>query len=173
MPPWEWLGDERVAVKVDDRDQYQPGYKFNEWEARGVPVRIEIGPRDLAESKCVLARRDRPGREGKEAVGLDAAPERLRALLQEIQTALFERARALRDANTHEVDAWADFKQRIEDPGGFVWAHWDGTRETEDRIAAETKATIRCVPSNRPKEPGKCMVTGQPSPGRVVLAKAY
>ena len=90
-----------------------------------------------------------------------------------MQTALLEKARKFRDANSFEIDSYDDFKKRIEEPGGFFWAHWDGTRETEDRIAAETKATIRCVPFERREEKGKCMVTGQPSAGRVVFAKAY
>ena len=90
-----------------------------------------------------------------------------------MQTDLFDRAPKFRDANTFEVESYDEFKKKIEEPGGFLWAHWDGTRETEDRIAAETKATIRCIPFDRPKEAGKCMVTGKPSPGRVVFAKAY
>jgi prolyl-tRNA synthetase len=94
-------------------------------------------------------------------------------MLKAMQTDLFERARKFRDANTYQVNSYDEFKQKIEEPGGFLWAHWDGTRETEDRIAAETKATIRCIPFNRPKEEGKCMVTGKPSQGRVVFAKAY
>src|SRR5207249_1870770 len=155
------------------RDQYQPGYKFNEWEVKGVPVRVELGPRDLAESKCVLARRDRPGKEGKESIPLEHAGERVTVLLEEIQKGLFARARALRDASSHEVDSWEEFVKRIEEPGGFLWAHWDGTRETEERVAAETKATIRCIPFQRANEPGRCMVTGNPSAGRVVFAKAY
>ena len=95
------------------------------------------------------------------------------ALLVEIQTALFARARALRDAASCEIDSWDEFKKRIEEPGGFLWAHWDGTRATEDRIAEETKATIRCIPFDRRKESGKCVLTGAPSEGRVVFAKAY
>jgi prolyl-tRNA synthetase len=94
-------------------------------------------------------------------------------MLRQMQADLLERARKFRDANSYEVDSYDEFKKKIEEPGGFFWAHWDGTRETEDRIAAETKATIRCVPFNRPKAEGKCMVTGRPSAGRVVFAKAY
>jgi prolyl-tRNA synthetase len=162
------------VVKVDDREQYQPGYKFNEWELRGVPVRVELGPRDLAKSACVLARRDLPGKENKQFdVPLEQAPARIAEMLRAMQSALLERARAFRDANTHVVDSYDEFKRVVEDPGGFVLAHWDGTRETEDRIQAETKATIRCIPFDRPKEPGQCMVTGRPSAGRVVFALAY
>lgn len=169
-----WLDYEPVSVKVDDREQYQPGYKFNEWELKGVPVRIEIGPKDLAKGACVLARRDLPGRESKEmGVPLEGAAKRVGELLKAMQADLFNRAKTFRDANLHEIDSYDDFKKRIEEPGGFYLAHWDGTRETEDRIANETKATIRCIPFDRAKEAGKCMVTGQPSAGRVVLAKAY
>ncbi len=170
----EWLNYEPVSVKVDDREQYQPGYKFNEWELRGVPVRVELGPKDLAKGSCVLARRDLPGKESKEmGVPLEGAAKRIGEMLRAMQTDLFNRARKFRDANLIEVNAYDDFKQKIEDPGGFLLAHWDGTRETEDRIAQETKATIRCIPFDRPNEAGKCMVTGKPSEGRVVFAKAY
>jgi prolyl-tRNA synthetase len=174
LPPTEWLNYEPLTVKVDDRDQYQPGFKFNEWELKGVPVRIELGPKDLAQNACVLARRDVPGREGKEmGVPLAAAPERIVALLRQMQTDLLERARKFRDANSYEVNSYDEFRKKIEEPGGFLGAHWDGTRETEDRIAAETKATIRCIPFDRKQEPGKDLVTGKPSEGRVVFAKAY
>jgi prolyl-tRNA synthetase len=106
-------------------------------------------------------------------IPLDGAPLAIVALLKEIQANLFERARRFRDANSSEVDTYEEFKQKIEDPGGFLWAHWDGTRETEDQIAAETKATIRCIPYGRKDEPGQCIVTGRPSAGRVIFAKAY
>ncbi|MBV9123025.1 MAG: proline--tRNA ligase [Planctomycetes bacterium] len=174
LPLGEWLNHEPVVVKVDDRDQYQPGFKFNEWELRGVPIRVELGPKDLEKNACVLARRDIPGKEGKEmGVPLAGAPDRIAALLQEMQTTLLKRACRFREANSFEVNSYDEFKQKLEEPGGFLWAHWDGTRETEERIAAETKATIRCIPFDRPKEQGKCILTGQPSEGRVVFAKAY
>jgi prolyl-tRNA synthetase len=174
LPLDPWLNHEPLNIKVDDREQYQPGYKFNEWELKGVPIRIELGPRDLDKKCCVLARRDMPGKESKQFdVPLTAAPQRIVALLKEMQTNLFDRAKKLRDDNSREVNSYDDFKKQIEEPGGFFWAHWDGTRETEDRIAAETKATVRCIPFNRAQEPGKCMVTGKPSQGRVVFAKAY
>jgi prolyl-tRNA synthetase len=174
LPLREWLNYEPVTVKVDDREQYQPGFKFNEWELKGVPVRVELGPKDIAKGACVLARRDLPGKEAKEmGVPLTKAAARVGEMLQAMQTALFEKARKYRDANTREVDSYDDFKKLIEEPGGFLLAHWDGTRETEDRIAADTKATIRCIPFNRKAEAGKCMVTGKPSEGRVVFAKAY
>jgi prolyl-tRNA synthetase len=174
LPADPWFGYEPISVKVDDRDQYQPGYKFAEWELKGAPIRVELGPKDLEKNACVLARRDLPGKEAKMfGVPLDQAPTKISSLLKEMQSALFDRAKKYRDENLHEVDSYDDFKKKIEEPGGFFLAHWDGTRETEDRIAAETKATIRCIPFDRPKESGNCMVTGQPSAGRVVFAKAY
>jgi prolyl-tRNA synthetase len=174
LPLGPWLNYEPVAARVDDREQYQPGYKFNEWEMRGVPVRVELGPKDLAQGACVLARRDLPGKEAKQmGVPLAEAPARIARMLQDMQAALLERARAFRDANSFEVNSYDEFKKKIEEPGGFLWAHWDGTRATEDRIAAETKATIRCIPDDRRPEKGKCMVTGKESAGRVIFAKAY
>jgi prolyl-tRNA synthetase len=138
-------------------------------------VRVELGPKDLAKGACVLARRDLPGKENKEMnVPLAAAPARIGEMLKEMQTALFERARKLREERTFEVNSWEEFRERIDQKGGgFLLAHWDGTRETEDRIKAETEATIRCIPFDRPRSPGKCVLTGQPSEGRVVFAKAY
>jgi prolyl-tRNA synthetase len=174
LPPDPWFGHEPLTVKVDDREQYQPGYKFNEWELKGVPVRVELGPKDLAQNACVLARRDLPGKEAKAfGVPLAEAPAKIVAWIKAMQQNLFDKAKKFRDENTHQVDSYDEFKKKLEEPGGFFLAHWDGTRETEDRIAAETKATIRCIPFDRPKETGKCMVTGKESAGRVVFAKAY
>ncbi len=174
LPPTDWLNYDPIAVKVDDRDQYQPGYKFNEWELKGVPVQVELGPKDLANNACVLKRRDLPGKEAKEfGVPLAGAANRIVDILRIMQTELFERAKKFREANSYEVNSYDEFKKKIDEPGGFLWAHWDGTRPTEDQIAAETKATIRCIPFQRRKEEGKCMVTGKPSEGRVVFAKAY
>ncbi len=173
LPLREWLNYDPVVAKVDDREQYQPGYKFAEWEVKGVPIRVELGPKDLEKKACVIARRDRPGKEGKEmGVPLDGAAARIGELLKQMQQELFDRAKTYRDAATYTVDSYDEFKQRIEE-GGFFWCHWDGTRETEDKIAQETKATIRCIPFDRSKETGKCMVTGKPSAGRVVFARAY
>jgi prolyl-tRNA synthetase len=169
----EWLNYEPLTVRVDDREQYQPGYKFNEWELKGVPVRVELGPKDLAKGACVLARRDLPGKESKVmGVPLGEAPARIACMLRDMQQALFDRARACRDKWTEEVNSYDEFKVKIE-AGGFLLGHWDGTRETEDRVQQETKATIRCIPFDRKEEPGKCMVTGKPSAGRVVFARAY
>jgi len=174
LPLREWLSYESVTVKIDDREQYQPGFKFNEWELKGVPVRVELGPKDLEKKACVLARRDLPGKEAKEmGVPLAGASARIGEMLKQMQSDLRDRALRFREDNTHKVDDYEEFKKKIEEPGGFFLAHWDGTRETEDRIAEETKATIRCIPFEYAKEPGKCMVTGKPSEGRVVFAKAY
>jgi prolyl-tRNA synthetase len=174
LPADPWFGYEPIQVKIDDRDQYQPGFKFNEWELKGVPIRVELGPKDLEKNACVLARRDLPGKEAKLfGVPMAEAPTKIVAMLKEMQQALFDRAKKFRDENTHTVDSYDDFKEKIDEPGGFFLAHWDGTRETEDRVAAETKATIRCIPFSRKQEAGKCIVTGKPSEGRVVFAKAY
>lgn len=174
LPADPWFGYDPINVRVDDREQHQPGFKFNEWEVKGVPIRVELGPKDLEKGACVLARRDLPGKEAKlMGVPLPGAPAKIVELLKEMQKALFAKAKAYRDANMFEVDSYDDFKKKIEEPGGFLLAHWDGTRATEDRIAAETKATIRCIPDQIPRQPGKCILTGQPSTGQVVFAKAY
>lgn len=174
LPRDEFYGYEPIAVQIDKLFDKSPGFRFAELELRGIPVRIELGPKDLANQSCVVGRRDVPGKEGKQiGVPLAGIAQHVDQLLRTMQSNLFERARKFRDANSFEVNSYDEFKQKIEEPGGFLWAHWDGTRETEDKISAETKATIRCIPFNRPKEPGKCMVTGQPSHGRVVFAKAY
>ena len=174
LPREDFFNFETVAVKVDEDFNNTPGFRFNEWELKGVPVRVEIGPKDVAQNACVLARRDQPGKEGKQfGIPLEQAPERIVELLKAIQANLFAKAKAFRDANLHTVDSYEEFKARIESPGGFFLAHWDGTRETEDKISAETKATIRCIPNNLPIEPGVCMVTGRPSARRVVFAKSY
>src|SRR5947209_8188862 len=174
LPRDDFFGYEPLVVKIDTLFDKGPGFRFAEHELRGVPVRIELGPKDLAKDSCVVGRRDVPGKEGKQiGVPLAGVAQHVDRLLREIQQNLFERARKFRDANSFEVNSYDEFKQKIEEPGGFLWAHWDGTRETEDRIAAETKATIRCIPFVRANEVGQCMVTGQPSEGRVVFAKAY
>jgi prolyl-tRNA synthetase len=159
-----------LELKLDDREQYKPGWKFNEWEQRGVPVRIEIGPKDLDKKQAVLVRRDT--RE-KEFVPRDRVGERLAALMDEIQAGLLQRARDFREANTHRVDDYETFKKGLAERGGFYLAHWDGTPETEARVKEETKATIRCIPFGDPEEEGTCMVTGKPSRRRVVWARSY
>ena len=173
LPRDDFYGYQPLNVKVDTDFEHMPGYRFAEWELRGVPVRVELGPKDLEKQACVVARRDIPGKEGKTmGVPLDSAAEFIDKRLREIQANLFNRAKTFRDSHMRSADSYEQFKQLIEEPG-FIWAHWDGTRETEDKIAEETKATIRCIPFDRPAETGSCMVTGQPSAGRVVFARSY
>jgi prolyl-tRNA synthetase len=165
-----------LRVKVDKREKESPGFKYNHWEMRGVPVRVEIGPRDLEAGACVLARRDTGE---KETVPLEQAADRASALQEEIQAALLERARAFRDANTRRVDTWTEFEEAFAGEGGagFILAHWDGTSETEEEIANRTKATIRAIPQvpldPADNTPGTCVLTGKPSERRVVFGKAY
>jgi prolyl-tRNA synthetase len=183
LPRDDFYGYEPISVKVDTSDR-SPGFKFAEYEVRGVPVRVEIGPKDIEKSACVVARRDVPGKEGKQfGVPLAGAATHIDKLLRDIQTALYERARAYRDRCTATANTLEEFKSFFpvekEGEGGstgglkFVHAHWDGTRETEDRVQAEYKATIRCIPSEVPGEPGACIFTGKPSARRVVFARAY
>jgi prolyl-tRNA synthetase len=173
LPRDEFFGYEPISVKVDTDFEKSPGWRFAEYELRGVPVRVELGPKDLEKQSCVLGRRDRPGKEGKElGVPLAAAAARIDKLLREIQVNLFNRAKGFRDANMRSAESYDQFKTLIEEPG-FLWAHWDGTRATEDRIQQETKATIRCIPFDGPQTPGKCMVTGAPSARPVLFARAY
>jgi prolyl-tRNA synthetase len=165
------LADAGISVKLDDDDTQKPGWKFNEYELRGVPVRLGLGPRDLENDNVELARRDT--RE-KNIVPQEGLAERVSDLLDEIQQSLYDRALQRRKDRTREVDDYDTFKTIIEEEGGFVWAHWDGTEETEARIQEETSATIRLIPFDREDaEPGEDMVTGEPSEGRVLFAKAY
>jgi len=170
------LRDKGVRVKVDKREKESPGFKYNYWEMRGVPVRIEVGPRDLEAGALTVARRDTGE---KETVALESVVDRAFALQTEIQDALFQRALDFRNENTTRVDTWEEFQAAFagEGGGGFVLAHWDGTTETEDKISEATKATIRCIPLEplQPSdaEPGVCVFSGKPSKQRVVFAKAY
>ncbi|HRP54011.1 MAG TPA: His/Gly/Thr/Pro-type tRNA ligase C-terminal domain-containing protein, partial [Fluviicola sp.] len=159
-----------IRVKFDDDDQKRPGWKFAEYEAKGVPVRIAIGPRDLANGVVELARRDT---KEKFAQNIEGIGQSIAQLLDEIQVNLYERALKFRNENMYQVDTYEEFKTQLETKGGFYLAHWDGTAETEEKIKQETQATIRCIPIDIPSEEGVCMVTGKPSKGRVVFAKAY
>jgi prolyl-tRNA synthetase len=158
-----------IRVKYDDRDTYKPGWKFNEYELKGVPVRIAIGPRDLANGVVELARRDMLT---KDSVPLEGLAGSMPQRLAEIQQALYDRALAHREANMHVVNSWSEFEAAL-DAGGFVSAHWDGTPETEERIKELTKATIRCIPLNNAQEAGACVLTGAASSQRVLFARAY
>lgn len=158
-----------IRVKLDDRDNYKPGFKFAEHEARGIPLRIAIGPRDVQNGNVELARRDTLSKsiESREGIG-----ELAKKLLGTIQNDLFETAKKRRDEMTSFVDNYDQFKKVLDDKGGFIYAHWDGTAETEEQIKNETKATIRCIPLDKGEE-GTCMVTGKPSKQRVLFARAY
>jgi prolyl-tRNA synthetase len=158
-----------ISFKFDDDDNRRPGWKFAHYEVKGVPVRVAMGPRDLENGKAEIARRDTKEKQTVDFEGLDAFIENL---LSEIQTNLFERAKKFRTENTKKVDTYEDFKSQI-DGGGFFLAHWDGTKETETKIKEETQATIRCIALDQEPEEGVCMVTGKPSTGRVIFAKAY
>lgn len=159
-----------IKVKYDADDQKRPGWKFAEYEAKGVPVRMAIGPRDLGNGVVEIARRDT---KEKYAMNLEHIGASIRELLAEIQQNLFVKAQTFREANMHTVDTYEEFKIKLEKEGGFYLAHWDGTKETEAKIKQETQATIRCIPIDIASGPGVCMVTGAPSKGRVVFAKAY
>ena len=158
-----------ISFKFDDDDNRRPGWKFAEYESKGVPVRVAMGPRDLENGKAEIARRDNKTKELVDFVGLE---DYIEQLLADIQSNLLQKAMTFREENTKEIDSYEEFKKEI-DKGGFFLAHWDGTPETEERIKEETKATIRCIALDRKEEPGLCMVTGKPSAGRVIFAKAY
>jgi len=159
-----------VSVKYDDRDTYKPGWKFAEYELKGVPLRIAIGPRDIENGTVELARRDTLT---KENVNQDELVDTIDKLLTEIQDSLFNKARDYRDEHITEVDTFEEFKEVLETKGGFVSAHWDGTTETEDKIKELTKATIRVIALDAKNEAGSCVLTGKPSTKRVLFAKAY
>ena len=159
-----------IRVKLDARESHRPGWKFSEYEVQGVPVRLAIGPRDVKNGVVEVARRDTKSKESVDRQGI--APK-ISELLKDIQQSLFERALNFRATNTHRVDSYDEFKEVIENRGGFVEAHWDGSAETEARIKEETKATIRLIPIEGEKEPGKDMISGNPSSQRVVFARSY
>jgi prolyl-tRNA synthetase len=159
-----------ISVKFDDRDTFRPGAKFAEYELKGVPVRIAIGARDLENNTVEVARRDTLE---KNSVSQDEVVNYVEGLLEDIQTNLFSKAVSYRDEHTTEVTTFDEFKDAIENKGGFVLAHWDGTEETEDKIKEITKATIRCIPNNAEYEEGKCVFSGNKSVQKVLFAKAY
>lgn len=163
------LQSKGISVKFDDDDKYKPGYKFAEYELRGVPVRLGIGMRDLENGTIEVVRRDTLSKESRSIEGI---ANHIKDLLDEIQANIYQKALKFRDENTFKVDSWEDFKIQIE-KGGFILAHWDGTSETEEAIKAETKATIRCIPFSAEKEEGKDIFSGKPSAQRVLFARAY
>ncbi|MBV8253427.1 MAG: proline--tRNA ligase [Chitinophaga sp.] len=159
-----------VSVKYDDSDNNRPGWKFAEYEMKGVPVRIAIGARDIENGVAEVARRDN---KTKETLPLEGLGQRIQDLLEEIQQNLFNKAKTYRDEHITRVDTFEEFKQVLDGKAGFVSAHWDGTSETEEKIKELTKATIRCIPLNNPQEEGVCILTGKPSKERVLFARAY
>lgn len=158
-----------ISVKYDDADNKRPGFKFADYELKGVPVRLAIGARDLENGTVEVMRRDTLD---KETISIDNIEDKIANLLDDIQANIFKKAYDYREAHTTIVDTYEEFKEKIEE-GGFILAHWDGTIETEEKIKEETKATIRCIPLEGDKTPGKCMVTGRPSAQRVIFARAY
>jgi len=159
-----------VSVKYDDRDTQRPGFKFAEWELKGVPLRVAVGTRDMQNGTVELARRDTQTKETVAQAGLAATIEQL---LETIQENIYQKALDYRDAHITEVNSYEEFKEVLESKGGFISCHWDGTVETEKRVKEETKATIRCVPLDAKEEEGICIFTGKPSNKRVLFAKAY
>lgn len=159
-----------ISVKYDENDNVRPGWKFAEYELKGVPVRIALGVRDLENGVAEVARRDT---KEKALVPLEGLSAHVKNLLEEIQQNLFNRALAFREENTTKVDDWAEFERLLDEKPGFLSAHWDGTAETEEAIKEKTKATIRCIPLNNVQEEGKCILTGKPSTQRVLFARAY
>ena len=159
-----------IRVKYDDSDNQRPGWKFAEYELKGVPVRIAVGPRDLENNQVEIARRDT---KEKTTVSMEGITETVAQLLLDIQSNLFNRAKKYRDEHITKVDSWDDFIATLDTKAGFVSAHWDGTPETEDKIKEMTKATIRCIPLNNEQEAGTCILTGKPSVQRVLFARAY
>ena len=170
LPIKKALEAKGITVKYDDRDTHKPGWKFTEYEFKGVPLRITIGPRDIEQGTVEVARRDTLE---KEVLQLTDIENKVVHLLDQIQMNLYDRAFAFRENNTFRVDSWDEFKQVLDDKGGFISAHWDGTAETEGKIKEETKATIRVIPLDNPPEAGKCIYSGKPSTQRVIFARAY
>lgn len=164
------LKQQNISVKYDDRDTQRPGFKFAEWELKGVPLRVAVGARDMQNGTVELARRDTQTKETVEQAGLAA---RIVTLLDEIQENIYTKALNFRDEHITEVNSYDEFKQVLEEKGGFISCHWDGTVETEKRVKEETKATIRCIPLDAKEEEGVCIFTGKPSNKRVLFAKAY
>ena len=170
QPLMQKLKEANITVKFDNDDTKRSGWKFNEYELKGVPVRIAIGPRDLETNEAEVARRDTLT---KETIPFDNLVGHIQQLLKEIQQNLFEKALKFQKDNTHKADTWEEFVDLLDNHPGFVYAHWDGTPETEDKIKELSKATIRCIPFNNLLEEGKCILTGKPSKQRVLFARAY
>ena len=158
-----------ISVKYDNADNKRPGFKFADYELKGVPVRLVIGARDIANGTIEVMRRDTLEKSSEPLQGIE---NRVSSLLEEIQQNIYQKALRHREEMTFKVDTWEEFKEQIE-KGGFILAHWDGTTETEEKIKEETKATIRCIPLDAPEEEGRCIYTGKPSKRRVIFARNY
>ncbi|HVS74417.1 MAG TPA: His/Gly/Thr/Pro-type tRNA ligase C-terminal domain-containing protein, partial [Candidatus Acidoferrales bacterium] len=165
------LAQASIRVTLDEREGASPGWKFNDWEMRGVPVRIELGPKDVAKQSAVLARRDRPGREGKTSVALGEIAPAVARLLDEIQKSLYDRALAFLTANTHDAKTYDDLKRAVE--SGFASAFWCGSADCEAKIKEETRATMRCIPVDGPAGNGSCVYCGKAASARAIFARAY
>ncbi len=164
------LKEKNISVKYDDNDNNRPGWKFAEYELKGVPVRIAIGARDLENNVAEVARRDT---KEKQSISLDNLAQTIKTLLDNIQQSMYEKAKAFRDEHITEVNTWDEFMEVLDNKTGFVSAHWDGTAETEEKIKEKSKATIRCIPLNNEQEEGRCILTGNASKERVLFARAY
>ncbi len=168
-----------LRVTLDEREGFSPGWKFNDWEMRGVPVRVELGPKDVAKQAAMLARRDRPGREGKVSAALADLPATIESLLADIHKSMFEKALAFRRANTHASKTYDEFKKAVET--GFSFAHWCGEGSCEEKIKEETRATMRCIPLDQEAvlghsegaTGGTCVYCGKPAKSRAIFARAY
>ena len=157
-------------MKIDDRDNVRSGFKFAEYELKGVPVRLAMGPRDMENNTIELMRRDTLE---KETLPLEGLVAHIEQLMTDIQKSIYLKAKAFRDSMITKVDTWEEFKEVLDTKGGFLLAHWDGTVETEVAIKDATKATIRCIPFDAPEEEGRCIYTGRPSHRRVLFARSY
>ena len=173
MPVVQRLGQELSAfrVKIDDRDEVTPGFKYNDWEMRGVPLRIEVGPRDVEKGSVMTARRDQPGKPGKKILSVENLPAQISELLDEIQSALLAKATAFRDANIHDTTDYDTLKEVVQNGWAYSW--WCGNAACEAAVKEETKATIRCIPLDQPHGSGACIVCGKPAAEKVYFAKAY
>ncbi|MDD2381961.1 MAG: His/Gly/Thr/Pro-type tRNA ligase C-terminal domain-containing protein [Mariniphaga sp.] len=159
-----------ISVKFDDSDNKKPGWKFAEYELKGVPVRLAMGPRDMENGTVEVARRDTME---KKVVPIEGVAGYIQTLLEEIQLSIYNKALGFRNQNTFRADSWEEFNDILKNKGGFISAHWDGTTETEEKIKTETKATIRCIPLNNEPEEGTCIYSGKPSKQRVLFALSY
>ena len=164
------LQAKNISVKYDDRDSQRPGWKFAEYELKGIPIRVTVGERDLANNTVEIARRDNFS---KTTIQINEIETYIENLLVEIQNTLLENAKLRMQNLTTKVDTFEEFKTILDTKTGFIYAHWDGTPETEEKIKEETKATIRCIPLNNPEEIGICVYSGKPSKQRVLFARAY